>query len=237
MKTCIMIPTYNEAENIGDLIKDIRAIVPDAEVLVVDDNSPDGTWEIVDEISKSDSQVHLLHRTNERGRGTAGRDGFLWALKNNYERCVEMDADYSHHPKYLPAILEASNRADIVLGSRYVKGGREVGRSAFRQIVTKFAGAFLRAMLGVKVRDPSSGYRCFDARVLEVVDLNNFISTGPSIVSEMLYKARLKNYTFAEVPIVFEDRVRGASKLDGRTLFKTLGMVMKLRKLHRAGKF
>ena len=237
MKTCILIPTYNEAENIADLIKDIRAVVPEADVLVVDDNSPDGTWKIVGEISKSDSQVHLLHRKTERGRGTAGRDGFKWSLEKGYGRCVEMDADYSHHPKYLPAILEASENADVVLGSRYVKGGRETGRSAFRQIVTKFAGAFLRAMLGVSVRDPSSGYRCWKRVVLEAVKLDDFISVGPSIVSEMLYKARLKNFTFAEVPIVFEDRVRGNSKLDSKTLFKTLGMVMQLRKLHKAGKF
>src|SRR5690349_13281232 len=136
MKTCIMVPTYNEAENIADLLADIRQAAPEADVLVVDDNSPDGTWKIVQEAAKSDSQIHLLHRTTERGRGTAGRDGFKWALANGYDRCLEMDADYSHHPRYLPDILKASQNADVVLGSRYVKGGKETGRPFFRQIVT-----------------------------------------------------------------------------------------------------
>lgn len=237
MKTCIMVPTYNEAENIVDLLADIRQAVPEADIVVVDDNSPDGTWKIVAQAGEKDPQIHLLHRTTERGRGTAGRDGFKWSLTHGYDRCVEMDADYSHHPRYLPAIIEASQMADIVLGSRYVKGGYETGRSLFRQVVTKFAGSFLRAMLGVNVRDPSSGYRCIRREVLEAVKLDDFISTGPSIVSEMLYKARLKGFTFTEVPIVFEDRVRGASKLDSKVLFNTLGMVMELRKMHKAGKF
>ena len=232
-----MIPTYNEAENIGDLIAEIRATVPECDILVVDDNSPDGTSQIVEKVADRDVKVHLLSRKNERGRGTAGRAGFKWALQNGCERCVEMDADFSHHPRYLPPILKAAEKADVVLGSRYIKGGKEVGRSLFRQVVTQFAGVFLRWMLGVSVRDPSSGYRCFRREVLQAVQLDEFISTGPSIVSEMLYKARLKDFSFAEVPIIFEDRVRGASKLDGKTLFKTLGMVLQLRRLHRDGKF
>lgn len=237
MNTCIMIPTYNEAENIQDLIREIRATVPDADVLVVDDNSPDGTSKLVAELAEKDDKIHLMTRTTERGRGTAGRDGFKWGIAQGAARVVEMDADFSHHPRYLPAIIAASQQADVVVGSRYIKGGKEVGRPAYRQLVTKFAGWFLRMALGVKVRDPSSGYRCFRRAVLEAVDLDNFISTGPSIVSEMLYKCRLKGFSMTEVPIVFEDRVRGSSKLDTKTLFRTLGMVFTLRKLHRKGAF
>jgi len=232
MKTCIVVPTYNECENIRELLRDIRHEVPQADVLVVDDNSPDGTGAIVTEMARDDAKLHLLART-ERGRGTAGRDGFKWALQHGAEYVVEMDADYSHHPRYLPAILAAAERADVVLGSRYVAGGKETGRPLFRQIVTRFAGVFMRVALGVKVRDPSSGYRCFRRRVLQAVDLDTLQSTGPSIVAEMLLKARLHGFRMAEVPIVFEDRVRGASKLDSKVLLQTLVMVCRLRWQHR----
>jgi dolichol-phosphate mannosyltransferase len=232
MLTYIMIPTYQEAENIGDLIRDIRQIVPEAHVLVVDDNSPDGTAGIVEELARTDPQVHVMVRMTERGRGTAGRDGFKRALELGAERVVEMDADYSHHPRYLPAILAASERADVVLGSRYVPGGGERGRPLHRQLVTQVAGQFLRWLLGVSVRDPSSGYRCFRREVLEAVGLDHFVSTGPAIVSELLYKARLKGFSITEVPILFEDRTRGASKLRLSTLFQVLGTVLRLRRMH-----
>jgi dolichol-phosphate mannosyltransferase len=237
MKTWITIPTYNEAENIRNLITDIRQIVPDANVLVIDDNSPDGTSGIVEEMKQQDAKVHLLLRTTERGRGSAGRDGFKYALEQSAERVVEMDADYSHHPRYLPAILKASENADVVLGSRYIKGGYETGRPLIRQLITKFVGVFLRKLLGVPVRDPSSGYRCFRREVLLALDLDNLVSTGPSIVSELLYKARIKGFSMAEVPIIFEDRQLGASKLSKKVLFETLGTVMRLRALHKSGAF
>jgi dolichol-phosphate mannosyltransferase len=229
MKTCITIPTYNEAENIGSLIADIRGFVPDADILVIDDNSPDGTAQIVEEFSKSDPKVHLLLRTTERGRGTAGRDGFKWALQHGAERAVEMDADYSHHPRYLPAILKAIEKYDAVLGSRYVKGGYETGRPLSRQILTKIVGVFLRVVLGVSVRDPSSGYRCFRREVLDALDLDHLISTGPSIVSELLYKTKRAGFSIGEVPIVFEDRRYGTSKLNKKVLLQTLSMVFRIR--------
>ena len=232
MKTCITIPTYNEAENIVDLLTEIRQIVPDAEILVIDDDSPDQTGHIAAQMGENDPKIHALIRTKERGRGSAGRDGFLWALRHGAERIVEMDADFSHHPRYLPAILEAAEQFDVVLGSRYVAGGKEVGRPASRQWITKFAGAFLRRALGVAVKDPSSGFRCWNRKVLEALDLVNLSSTGPSIVSELLFKARLKGFSIGEVPIVFEDRVKGDSKLDSKTLFRTLGMVFRLKTMH-----
>lgn len=237
MKVCITIPTYNEAENIIPLIDEIRATVPEANVLVIDDNSPDGTGNLVKERAEKDPQVHLLLRTEDRGRGRSGRDGFLWAMKHGAQWAVEMDADFSHHPKYLPAILKEAHGSDVVLGSRYVPGGKETGRPAHRQWITKVVGIFLRASLGVKVRDPSSGYRCWSREALMALDMPNLLAVGPSIVSEMLYKARLKKLSISEVPIVFEDRVRGSSKLDFKTLVRTLGAVFELRKQHRMGKF
>lgn len=233
----ITIPTFNEAENIGDLLVEIRRRVPRAHIVVVDDNSPDGTGQIVEKMARSDAQIHLLTRYQDKGRGRSGRDGFVYALERGAQWAVEMDADFSHHPRYLPSILDAARRHDVVLGSRGVPGGGETGRPASREFLTALVGHFLRFMLGVPVRDPSSGFRCWSRRALELIEIEKLVSVGPSIVSEMLYKARLQNLKFEEVPIVFEDRTRGASKLDFKTLRRTLEMVFELRKMHRDGKF
>lgn len=237
MSIWITIPTYNESENISDLLTEIRRYVPQAQILVVDDNSPDGTSQIVAERASSDEQIHLLTRFEDKGRGRSGRDGFVYALEHGAKWAIEMDADFSHHPRYLPAILDAARRYDIVLGSRYVPGGCETGRPASRQLITTLVGHFLRFMLGVPVRDPSSGYRCWSRHALETIEVEKIVSAGPSIVSEMLFKARLKGLKFEEVPIVFEDRTRGESKLDFKTLIRAFEMVFELRRMHREGKF
>ncbi len=233
----ITIPTYNEAENIGDLLREIRRYAPNAQVLVVDDNSPDGTSQIVQSLAESDPQIHLLTRFEDRGRGRSGRDGFVYALERGAKWAIEMDADFSHHPRYLPAILDAARRHDLVIGSRYIPGGRETGRPRSREILTGFVGRFLRFMLGVSVRDPSSGYRCWSKRALETMKAREIVSVGPAIVSELLFKARLQNLSMVEVPIVFEDRARGDSKLDFKTLRRTFEMVFELRKMHKNGEF
>ncbi len=211
--------------------------MPAAQVLVVDDNSPDGTSAIVEKLAANDAQIHLLTRTEDKGRGRSGRDGFVYALQRGAKWAVEMDADFSHHPRYLPAILDAARRHDVVLGSRGVPGGGETGRPASREFLTALVGHFLRFMLGVPVRDPSSGFRCWSRRALEAIEVEKLVSVGPSIVSEMLYKARLQNLGFEEVPIVFEERAHGESKLDLKTLLRTFEMVFELRKMHRQGKF
>jgi dolichol-phosphate mannosyltransferase len=233
----ITIPTYNEAENISDLLTEIRQRVPQAQVLVVDDNSPDGTSQIVEKLAATDENIHILTRTKDKGRGRSGRDGFVYALDHGAKWALEMDADFSHHPRYLPAIFDAAKRHDCVLGSRQIPGGRETGRSKIREVITFIVGHFLRFMLGVSVRDPSSGYRCWSRHALETIEVEKIVSVGPAIVSEMLYKARLKGFKFQEVPIVFEDRTRGDSKLDLKTLIRTFEMVFELRKMHRNGDF
>jgi len=234
MKAFVVVPTFNEHENIERLIREVLDLgIEGLSVLVVDDNSPDGTHEIVRKMAKADSRVHLLHRTKRRGRGSAGIEGFKYAMAQGAEVIIEMDADFSHHPKYISILLEEVRRCDVVLGSRFVKGGKDMDRGLYRQICTRLAGIYVRSILKIGIRDVSSGYRCFRSRVLEALDLDDMISTGPSIVLEVLYKVYLRGFSIREVPIVFIDRRQGKTKLDYITLLETLVMVLRLRQMKR----
>ncbi|MFN3531182.1 MAG: polyprenol monophosphomannose synthase [Candidatus Brocadia sp.] len=236
MKTYVMIPTYNERENIGNLIQEILNLnVPDLHILVVDDNSPDGTSEVVRNLSVKHPEVELLLRTTGRGRGVAGIAGFKYALDRGADSVIEMDADFSHHPKYIPQLLEALHDADMVIGSRFVSGGKDVNRGITRRIITLLAGIYVRILLGLKIKDVSSGYRCFRRKVLEAIGLDSMISTGPSIVSEVFYRAHLKGFSIKEIPIEFEDRIHGQTKLNYKILIKTLLMVLKFKRLNKKG--
>lgn len=236
MKTYVMIPTYNERENIGKLIQEILHLkIPDLHVVVVDDNSPDGTSGKVEKYATIHPEVELLLRTTDRGRGSAGVAGFQYALDHGAECVVEMDADFSHHPRYIPDMLNAIQNADMVIGSRFVRGGKDVNRGIVRRLVTFLAGVYVRILLGLKINDVSSGYRCFRRKVLEDIQLDSMISTGPSIVSEVFYKAHVKGFSIREIPIAFEDRVRGKTKLNYKVLLKTLLMVLKFKQLHKKG--
>lgn len=236
MKTYVMIPTYNERDNIVNMLEHILSLnIPDLHVIVVDDNSPDGTHGLVSEFSKNHKNVELLVRTEGRGRGSAGIAGFKYAIENNADYVIEMDADLSHHPKYIPAILEAAKYYDLVLGSRFAGNGLDAERSKTRQLITKLAGFYVRCVLGVPVKDVSSGYRCFRKSILEKIDMNSLFSTGPSIVSEMLYKAHLKGASIKEVPIHFFERRKGDTKLNIKTLLKSLLIVLKLKYLYVKG--
>ncbi|MEW6057559.1 MAG: polyprenol monophosphomannose synthase [Bdellovibrionota bacterium] len=239
-KTTIMIPTYNERGNISRLIESILSLKvagQEIHVLVVDDNSPDGTGEAVAEYAAKNSKVRLITRKNERGRGSAGIVGFKEALASDSDFVIEMDADFSHDPKYIPELLNAAaSGADVVLGSRFVEGGSDDDRGPYRQVVTKLAGFYVRTLLGLKVRDVSSGYRCFRRNALKQIGLDNLISTGPSIVLEILYKCSMKGFKIVEVPIVFIDRRIGVTKLNSTTLIKTSLMVLRFRELKRRGR-
>jgi dolichol-phosphate mannosyltransferase len=231
-----MIPTYNEKENIGNLIREILSLkIPSLHIVVVDDNSPDGTSEIVKELSKEHREVELFLRTTGKGRGSAGIAGFRYALEHGADYVVEMDADFSHHPKYIPYLLKAIQDADMVIGSRFVNGGKDVNRGIFRRIITLLAGIYVKILLGLKIRDVSSGYRCFKRKVLEAIELDSMVSTGPSIVSEVFYRTHLKGFSITEIPIEFMDRVHGQTKLNSIILIKTLLMVLKLKQLHKKG--
>ena len=236
MKPYIMIPTYNEKENIANLINEILKLkIKNMHIVVADDSSPDGTWKIVQGISKKQKNVHLLLRKKDRGRGSAGRDGFIYCLKNKADIIVEMDADFSHNPEYIPIMLKEIKNYDIILGSRQVNEGKDVGRSLLRRMITRLANLYIRVMLGLRVRDCNSGFRCFKSGILKKIEPEKLESKGPSIVQEVLFKAHLKKARIVEIPIVFINRKKGVSKLGIKQLMLAYVMVLKLKLRHLSG--
>jgi len=236
---CVL-PTYNEAENVLDLARELLDLGPSYEVLVVDDDSPDGTWRLVRDAAVDEPRLHLLHRTRDRGRGRAGRAGFLRALELGADRVVEMDADFSHQPRFVPLMVERLDRAGaevgLVLGSRGVAGGSDSDRGLVRQLVTKLANAYIRILLGVAVRDCNSGFRCWRRETLERIRVEDTFSPGPAIVQELLFKTARAGIPVAEVPIEFVDRTRGESTLTLRILVQGYTMVLRLRWMALRGK-
>lgn len=230
MKTYVMIPTYNEKENIANLISHILNLkIKNLYIVVSDDNSPDGTWRIVQKISKKKKNVHLLLRKKNKGRGSAGKDGFIYCLEHGADIVVEMDADMSHDPKYIPSMINELKNTDLVLGSRRVKGSREIGRSSIRKLITFFANLYIRIILGLKVKDCNSGYRCFKRAVLEKIKTEKLESNGPAIVQEVLFKAHLRGFKIKEIPITFINRTKGKSKLGIKQMASGYFMVLKLK--------
>lgn len=225
MRTLVIIPTYNERENIGPIVARVRSAVPDAEVLVVDDSSPDGTGELAEELAASDANVHVLHRAGKEGLGAAYRDGMRWALDAGYDRIVEMDADGSHRPEQLPSLLAALRGgaadaspgagADLVLGSRWVPGGGVVNWPARRRLLSRGGSAYSRLALGIPARDVTGGYRAFTADALRRIHFADVESQGYCFQIDMLRRAYAAGLTVAEVPITFVERERGASKMTG----------------------
>ena len=230
MKTIVTIPTYDERDNITDLIRAISALgVPGLELLVIDDDSPDGTWRAVQEIAQEHPHVHLLLRKEDRGRGLAGIAGFQQALEMGAECVVEMDADFSHDPKFIPAMLGAIEECDVVLGSRFVAGGQQIGRGLIRRAITRLANLYIRLTFWMRVRDCNSGFRCYRSHVLRAIELEKVGARGPDIIQELLYKVHLKGFRIREVPITFVDRQKGRSKLTVRQLFRGYTTVLALR--------
>ncbi len=220
-KVSIVLPTYNEAENIAEVIRLIKNNHPECSVFVIDDSSPDGTFKIVEEISKKFDNVFLVKREGERGRGLAGAYGFELALKQGSDLIIEMDADMSHHPGYLKDLVREAKDFDVVIGSRYIKGGGEEGRAFSRRVISRMANLYLRFVLGFSVHDWTSGYRCFQRSALSAI-VSDIRSKGPSIVEEVLFKIKKKGFRIKEIPIIFFEREKGTSKLNSRILFRTL---------------
>lgn len=232
MKTVIMIPTYNEAGSIEPMIDELLGLsLEEMEILVVDDDSPDGTGEIVARLADRDRRVKLLTRTGTPGRGRAGREGFLRALTDGAELIVEMDGDGSHDPADLPRLLAPVRRgeAEVVIGSRFVAGGGVEGRERFRDLLSTMARGYLRLVLGIRTQDPTSGYRVFNRRALEAIDPGSLTATDPFIVAQVLYRCGKKELSITEVPITFKARRSGTSKLRPRTLIAYLFRVWRLR--------
>lgn len=231
MKTFVMIPTYNEKENIIPLIDAINSLgMENLEILVADDNSPDGTWKLVEEKKKSTKNLHLLRRFNDKGKGYAEVEAFREALRMGADYIVEMDADFSHDPKYIPDMLEAAKNADIILGSRFVEGGKLERESIIRNIVTALAQRYLCLVLGYRgIKDPTSGYRCYRKKTLEIIKYRTLRAPDPFIVTEILYRCYRSKLKIAEVPITFKDRVAGETKLGSGDLIKYLFRVIRLR--------
>jgi len=230
VKVAVVIPTYNEAGDIAEVVEGVLAQpFPELEVLVVDDGSPDGTGRLVEEVARRDPRVRLIARRGPRGRGRAGREGYLAALAAGADAIVEMDGDGSHRPDDLPLLVEGLSRAEMILGSRFIPGGGAVGRGAHRDLISRGARWYLRALLGLDYADPTTGFRGFTRRGLEAVDPDSIASTDPFIVTEVLYRARRAGLTVAEVPIVFRDRVHGKSKLKTSVLLKYFFRAARLR--------
>ncbi len=225
----VVIPTYNEAENIEPLVSRLLALPLSLRVIVVDDNSPDGTGEIVDRLAAADGRVIPIHRPAKLGLGTAHIAGFRRALADGAALVLSMDADFSHDPRYIPAMVERMQACDLVIGSRYVRGGGTRFCTLPRKLLSWGANAFARAMLGLRARDCTAGFRCYRREVLERVALDDIFSEGYSFLIEMLYRAQYLGYRIGEVPIVFENRRRGASKVSKKEIYRAMYTVFRLR--------
>lgn len=225
----VVIPTYNEAENIEPLVARLLALPLPLHVIVVDDNSPDGTGDIVDRLAAADGRVIPIHRPAKLGLGTAHIAGFRRALADGAQVIVSMDADFSHDPRYIPAMVDRMGECDLVIGSRYVRGGGTRYCTLPRRVLSWGANALARVMLGLRARDCTAGFRCYRREVLERVGLDEIFSEGYSFLIEMLYRTQRLGYRVGEVPIIFENRRRGASKVSRREIYRALYTVFRLR--------
>jgi dolichol-phosphate mannosyltransferase len=233
-RTWVVMPTYNEAMNIDPIVRattdELERLIPgDHRILIVDDESPDGTGEIADALARELGNVEVLHRAQKTGLGHAYLAGFAHALANGAERVCEMDADFSHDPRYLADLLEAAESADLVLGSRYVDGGRVEDWGLLRRLVSRGGGLYARSILGVDVHDLTGGFKCIRREVLEAIDLPSVRAEGYVFQIEVTYRAVLAGFRVREIPIVFVDRQQGASKMSARIAFEAMWLVPRLR--------
>ena len=229
-RALIVVPTYNERDNVREIAARLLAALPVTDVLFVDDNSPDGTGAILDEMAVADQRIHVMHRAGKLGLGTAYIEGFTWGLARDYDYLFEMDADGSHDPKYLPQMLAlAEDGADAVSGSRYVPGGGTENWGRGRQIISKGGGLYARTVLGIDVRDVTAGFICWRRAALEALDLGSISSNGYSFQIEMKYRAHKRGLRLVETPIVFVDRRVGQSKMSRAIFVEALLKVWALR--------
>lgn len=225
----IVVPTYNERENIALLVGGIVDLGLDSRIIIVDDNSPDGTGRLADELTVQHVGVRVIHRPGKQGLGTAHIDGMKAALLDGAVYVLTMDADFSHHPRYIPSLLAMLSQLDVVIGSRYVDGGDTLHCSPPRRVLSRGANLFARMALGLHAGDATAGFRGYRRKVLESIALDDIVSDGYSFLIEMLYRCQRQGWRIGEVPIVFENRQRGASKISRAEILKAMQTVARLR--------
>ena len=228
-RTVICLPTYNEAENLPLMVAAIHEVVPAVDILVIDDNSPDGTGKLADEISAADERVHVMHRTAKEGLGRAYIAGFKWALERDYELIFEMDCDFSHQPKYLPDFIAKAAEKDLVIGCRYTAGGGTTDWSASRKMISRGGNVYAQTILWLPYKDLTGGFKCFNRRVLEALPLDEIFGGGYVFQIELTYRTVKLGFSVGEVPIIFPDRTRGESKMDKAIVWEAIQNVWKLR--------
>lgn len=229
MRTLIIIPTYNEIENLPLLLRDIFSYAPATNILIVDDNSPDGTGKLADEMAQKNPHIHVLHRPGKLGLGTAYIAGFKYAIAHKYDAAFEMDADFSHDPRYLPDFLNAIRNADLVIGSRYIPGGNTPNWSKTRRLISGFGNIFARFVLGIGVHDCTGGYRCYRRQLLETLNLDDIESRGYAFQIEMTYRVMQSGFKIVETPITFMDRRLGTSKMSRKIMIEAFTYVLRAR--------
>ena len=227
-KTLVIVPTYNERENLSPLVNRLLALAAPVDLLVVDDNSPDGTGQLADELSAQHASIHVLHRAEKNGLGRAYCAGFAWALERGYDFIMEMDGDFSHNPDDIPAFLLAAQTADLVLGSRYSNGIRVINWPLNRLMLSLGAAQYVRVITGMPFSDPTGGFKCFRRSALEAIDLQAVRSNGYSFQIELTHKIWRQGLKIAEVPIIFTDRFQGTSKMSRNIVWEAIGMVWRL---------
>ena len=230
MRAIFIIPTYNERENLPSLVEAIFAAAPWANILIVDDNSPDGTGQLADEIATREARLRVLHRPGKMGLGTAYIQGFQLAIEHGFDRIFEMDADFSHDPQYLPAFLRASENAELVIGSRYIPGGSTPNWSALRRFISGGGNTFARAMLRIRVKDCTSGFRCYHREALQAIDLAAIRSQGYAFQVELVYQVLRQRMRVTEIPITFVDRRVGKSKMSQGIFIEAFQFVLRTRR-------
>lgn len=229
LKSLVIVPTFNERDNLGPLVAALLATEANLHILVVDDNSPDGTGRLAEALMLGTDRVRVLHRSGKLGLGTAYVAGFKYALAQDYDLVVEMDADFSHRPEDLPSMLHAATVADVVIGSRNVPGGRAVGWSPLRHVISKGGSLFARSVLGLPIRDCTSGFKCFRKQALALLDLDALRSNGYAFQVEVNYACARAGLRFAEAPITFPDRAHGKSKMSWKIVVEAAVTVLRLR--------